>query len=211
MFPGFIFDSSSLLLSLPHFSCASCACLLVHHFFRPSYCCGQAELEESGDVTKGVRTSELQRGLKRLASDPWLALGLQPPPEPLGSSLQQQQPTEAELNRLKKAWRRLALKYHPDKTQNRTSALFATIQVRALVWPLRLSSPPPPPLLLFSLHHSLYFLRHATSSLFVLPHFRVFFFFCPLALYLNTPTPPPHYNTTGGLHPALRAHRSNRL
>ena len=144
MFPGFIFDSSSLLLSLPHFSCASCACLLVHHFFRPSYCCGQAELEESGDVTKGVRTSELQRGLKRLASDPWLALGLQPPPEPLGSSLQQQQPTEAELNRLKKAWRRLALKYHPDKTQNRTSALFATIQVRALVWPLRLSSPPSP-------------------------------------------------------------------
>lgn len=79
-------------------------------------------------MSKGVRTNELQRGLRRLASDPWLALGLQPPPD-TAANAQQQQPSEADAARLKKAWRSLALKYHPDKTQNRTTALFATIQV----------------------------------------------------------------------------------
>ena len=79
-------------------------------------------------MSKGVRTNELQRGLRRLASDPWLALGLQPPPD-TATNAQQQQPSEADAARLKKAWRSLALKYHPDKTQNRTTALFATIQV----------------------------------------------------------------------------------
>jgi len=145
--------SSLLLLSHFHVVCVRvvhCGIQILSHSFNssvaassssvsclPAWMTVQAELEESGDLTKGVRTSELQRGLKRLASDPWLALGLQPPPDnnPLGSaSSLHQQPTEAELNRLKRAWRRLALKYHPDKTQNRTSALFATIQVCALLF-----------------------------------------------------------------------------
>ena len=61
----------------------------------------QAELEEANNLAAGVRTSEMQRGLRRLAADPYLALAL-PPPGAAGSSAEG--PSDSDL---KKAWRRL--------------------------------------------------------------------------------------------------------
>lgn len=102
-----------------------------------SRCCAKAEFEEGlKQLSAGVRTSDLQRILRRLNADPYLCLGLlpayanQPPPAttkayPSTASVPSAGPSDADV---KKAWRRLALKYHPDKTQNRTSELFTTIK-----------------------------------------------------------------------------------
>jgi hypothetical protein len=73
----------------------------------------KAEIEEKG-IT-GTKTGELQRGLRMLDSDPYLTLGLNFSKRVLDTEI-------------KKKWRSLALKYHPDKTQNRTTPLFALIQ-----------------------------------------------------------------------------------
>jgi curved DNA-binding protein CbpA len=75
----------------------------------------KAEEEAKSKGSSGVKTTQLQRWLKVLSVDPYLALGLDAAKHPSASTI-------------KKAWRTMALKYHPDKTQNRTSALFTVIQ-----------------------------------------------------------------------------------
>jgi hypothetical protein len=76
----------------------------------------QADYAADGRTSDGVNAGEvLNKALKMFQDNPYMALGVRNGPEA----------TETEI---KKSFRKYALKYHPDKTQNKTGLMFTVIQ-----------------------------------------------------------------------------------
>jgi curved DNA-binding protein CbpA len=76
----------------------------------------KADYSANPESSGGVNCSEkLNAALKILRDDPYLAIGVETGAEA----------TESEI---KKSYRKFALKFHPDKTQNKTGLLFTVIQ-----------------------------------------------------------------------------------